>query len=1346
MKLVMMKNKKAFTLIELLAVVIILSVLSFVAVPIMLSIIDEVRSSAKATSIANYAEAVRLSIREYQFNNGGELPPSDLSGIEIKTSNDNVSCETKYMQNANSVALSDCTVNGETETKYYYVSKKVYTDKDEFITKVTELGMEPDIFFPGISEIVTITQTTDSTPGVLSGSGTSASPYLIESIEDLVVLSNNVNAGNTYGGKYLSLTNHLDFDNAISYVDSTTTTYGDINGNGTPEGLLTELTTGKGFNPIGSDTKKFQGILLGNNKNINNLYISRSDTNYIGLFGYIDNGTIKKLNLSDVNVTGGDYTGALTGRTYQAYIYSINVKGDITGNNNTGGIIGYIDNYSRNDRGIKYSTVEGNISGADNVGGLVGGGYAMTAGYESHIYGINKGGEVTSTGTNVGRIVGWKRSDCIVNALAVKTVTINGSTVTNNTYNSINGFDVDSYTQVLSDINLADVGLDTYIGGDNDADGFYYDYNDNGILVVKNTTDAPLNFTFGTNTTCSSSSPCLINNYDELKKASQKQNGYYKMVNDIDLTNKKVYMLSTVINRWTGNFNGNNRTISNLTLNSIGNYIGLFGYVDNAGTIRAINLENINITGGYYTGGLAGFSYQPFISSISVEGNVTGKDATGGIIGQNHNYSSGDRGIKYVAFEGNVNGNDYVGGLVGYPTEYSGEFKTKIIGINKGGTIVSTGTHVGRISGQLPGAYNASSTLSVKTVTVNGLTKTSTEYTNIDGFDVDNYNQVLGDINLADSALDTYIGGDNDSDGFYYDYNDSNVLVLKNTIDNPLTFSLSGSGTSASPYLISSYEELKQASQKQNVYYKLTSDIDLDNKTFYSLSSMTNRWYGNFNGNNKTINNLSLSSAGNYVALFGYIDSGGTVKSVNLTNVDITGRNYTGGIAGYTFEPFIYSSNVQGSINGENRTGGIIGYMYTWGAGDRGVRYSTFEGNISGINYVGGLAGLVEIGPYSSYIYGINKGGTITSTGANIGRIVGYAGGGCKVNALALNTITLNGSIISNGLTTNGNGLNINSMDEVLSNINLADAVLDTYIGGDNDSDGYYYDYDDSEVLIIKNTTDNPLTFSLSGNGDSASPYLITSLADWKQTNLKLTSTYQLTTSVDYINGTKYALGSSLNPFTGQIIDTYHNNNSIYFDGSNDYISIPRMIADDFTIEFQFKSTVGGPSTSVNWYDGDGLVDAEQGGVTNDFGTSFNSNGQVLAGTGNPDRSIYSDNRYKNGAWHYVRLTRQKATGKVNLYIDNTIVSSMVSGTQSLNAPSYINIGRMQTGINYFNGYIKNIRIWDSVTSSNMSTDLTGGESNLKAYYKFNEGTGTVLTDYTSNGYNGTIYGSPVWN
>ena len=62
-----------------------------------------------------------------------------------------------------------------------------------------------------------------------------------------------------------------------------------------------------------------------NNKNINNLYISRSDTNYIGLFGYIDNGTIKKLNLSDVNVAGGDYTGALTGRTYQAYIYSINV-------------------------------------------------------------------------------------------------------------------------------------------------------------------------------------------------------------------------------------------------------------------------------------------------------------------------------------------------------------------------------------------------------------------------------------------------------------------------------------------------------------------------------------------------------------------------------------------------------------------------------------------------------------------------------------------------------------------------------------------------------------------------------------------------------------------------------------------------------------------------------------------------------------------------------------------------------------------------------------------------------------------------------------------------------------
>ena len=62
----------------------------------------------------------------------------------------------------------------------------------------------------------------------------------------------------------------------------------------------------------------------------------------------------------------------------------------------------------------------------------------------------------------------------------------------------------------------------------------------------------------------------------------------------------------------------------------------------------------------------------------------------------------------------------------------------------------------------------------------------------------------------------------------------------------------------------------------------------------------------------------------------------------------------------------------------------------------------------------------------------------------------------------------------------------------------------------------------------------------------------------------------------------------------------------------------------------------------------------------------------------------------------------------------------------------------------YHTGKIDEVRIWDDVRTQaeiqdNMYKELVGNESNLVAYYNFNDGRGTSVLDLTSNDNNGTM-------
>ena len=184
--------------------------------------------------------------------------------------------------------------------------------------------------------------------------------------------------------------------------------------------------------------------------------------------------------------------------------------------------------------------------------------------------------------------------------------------------------------------------------------------------------------------------------------------------------------------------------------------------------------------------------------------------------------------------------------------------------------------------------------------------------------------------------------------------------------------------------------------------------------------------------------------------------------------------------------------------------------------------------------------------------------------------------------------------------------------------------------------------------------------------------------------------------------------------------------NALQFDGTNDYVNVVKPVTDDFTIEYWMKTSQTGTSGGM-WYNGVGIVDAEVGGSTNDFGTSLNGS-KLAFGIGNPDYTILSNASINDGTWTHIAVTRTKSTGAVAIYINGVLDKTGTCGNLgSLTAPSYIRLGGMQTAVNYFNGALDDIRIWNVVRTqtqiaTNMNQELNGDESGLVAYFKCNQG------------------------
>ena len=186
---------------------------------------------------------------------------------------------------------------------------------------------------------------------------------------------------------------------------------------------------------------------------------------------------------------------------------------------------------------------------------------------------------------------------------------------------------------------------------------------------------------------------------------------------------------------YTGTFDGNGKTITGLTVTGSYKYAGLFGDIDENGTVKNVVLEGVQITSDNssgYAGGVAGDSWGT-IENCSVSGSVSGTTFAGGVVGSQWGGSitgcNSSATVKGVIFAGGIAGETNSGAsLTGcYATgdvtvENDGTNNSHaggVVGYNGGGTLTAcyaTGSVTGSGSGTIyVGGVTGSNNLGILT-------------------------------------------------------------------------------------------------------------------------------------------------------------------------------------------------------------------------------------------------------------------------------------------------------------------------------------------------------------------------------------------------------------------------------------------------------------------------------------------------------------------------------------------------------------------------------------------------------------------------------------------------------
>ncbi len=430
---------------------------------------------------------------------------------------------------------------------------------------------------------------------------------------------------------------------------------------------------------------------------------------------------------------------------------------------------------------------------------------------------------------------------------------------------------------------------------------------------------------------------------------------------------------------FTGQFDGLNHTISNLTINrSSQDYVGLFGNAGSASVVRNVGLMGGSTAGHYYVGSLVGYGAGT-VSNAYATGSVNGTSGVGGLVG----YNTGT--ISNVYATGAVSGSYDAGGLVGYNSGIvTNAYATGSVsgGMDVGGLVgfnyrtgsisnayatgsVSGSSNVGGVVG-LNDSYTTSTYVPTQNWVTSGYSYScgwfsscwqDTSHWVYGGYYVyTNYSGTVNNVywDTQTSGTPTGVGGS------VYSGNGATALTTAQMMQAANMPGLNFSNTwwlssgNTRPFLQSEYNvtinnahQLQLMAMNQGANYTLSADIDMAELAspsgmwgtasgsvatgittgFVPVDNGTTAFTGQFDGQGHTISNLTINRpAQSNVGLFGVTAGSSAVRNVGLVGGRIVGANAVGALVGYNTGTIsdAYSTAIVSGISGSG-VGGLVG-------------------------------------------------------------------------------------------------------------------------------------------------------------------------------------------------------------------------------------------------------------------------------------------------------------------------------------------------------------------------------------------------------------------------------------
>ncbi len=564
----------------------------------------------------------------------------------------------------------------------------------------------------------------------------------------------------------------------------------------------------------------------------------------------------------------------------------------------------------------------------------------------------------------------------------------------------------------------------------------------------------------------------FITNLAELQGISGDLAGHYALRNNIDASATAGWnpdgggfagfapLGDPYAGAFDGVFDGLGHTIKGLVINRPGtDYVGLFGYVGNDGSIRNVGLDGGSTRGGNNTGALVGYGRQGPISHAYATGKVYGADNVGGLIG-----ASGGALLEYLYATGDVEGSGNAGGLVGYARNgrlrysyASGDVRGRNAG-GVGGAFESyslwysyaTGDVSGTLSaGGLVGEwshgtlwYSYASSQVTGTASTGGLIGDSSYTDTIDNYwDMDSTGQAQA-CGGASEECSSIVGREPQGLSTAQAFQQAQYAAL-NFTDH--WYMVDGK---TRPFLrfeyattISNAHQLQLVNMDLSGNYALASDIDASmtsgarasdmwsNTGFVSIGNVTTKFAGIFDGLGHRISNLSIRPAGSpsSIGLFGATATAAEVRNIGLDDVLLTGANGQVGALVGSNEGTIVNSYATGTVIGATHVGGLVGDNLGT------IDGSYFSGSVVAGNRLGGLVGVNTGSISNSY-----STGQVASSAFQdlIGGLVGNNSGTVSVSYASATVI--NGNTDPNRHTGSLVGYNSGNVDKSYWNLGLS--------------------------------------------------------------------------------------------------------------------------------------------------------------------------------------------------------------------------------------------------------------------------------------------------------------------